>query len=223
MNDHGDPIQVLIADDHPLVRSGLGALIASIPGVDAVGEAVDGHAAVRLAAELQPDVVVMDLHMSGLDGVAATRRIVTDSPHIGVLVLTMLEDDDSVFAAMRAGARGYILKGAEPSDVLRAIEAVSRGEAIFSPGIASRLIRFFDPTPAPPPAPLFPELTDRERQVLELIAHGDTNPAIARKLGVRSKTVRNHVSNVFAKLQVADRAGAVLRAREAGLGGSPPT
>jgi DNA-binding NarL/FixJ family response regulator len=209
-----DGLDVLIADDHPVVRSGLAALVGTIPGATVVGEAADGEQVVRLAADLQPDVVVMDLHMPVVDGVVATRRIVAASPHVNVVVLTMLDDDDSVFAAMRAGARGYLVKGAAGEDVVRAIEAVGRGDAIFSPAIADRLIRFFDPTP---PAPLFPELTDREREVLELIALGDPNPVIARKLGVRPKTVRNHVSNVFTKLQVADRAAAILRARDVGL------
>lgn len=210
-------VQVLVVDDHPVVRSGLVALIATMPVCEVAGEASTGADAIRLAREVQPDVVIMDLDMPDVGGVEATRQIVAASPHIAVLVLTMLDDDDSLFAAMRAGARGYVVKGADPDEVVRAIEAVAAGEAIFSPAVADRLIKLFQPGATPPE--LFPELTEREREVLELIAAGDTNPLIARKLSIRPKTVRNHVSNVFTKLQVADRTAAVLRAREAGLGG----
>ena len=210
---------VLIADDHPLFRDGLRKLIESTPETVLVGEATTGSEAVEMALETQPDVVVMDLHMPDLSGIEATRRIVEASPHIGVLVLTMFEDDDSVFAAMRAGARGYLLKGSDHDETVRAIHAVGAGEAIFGPAIAERLIAFFASDASEPPA-AFPELTGREREVLELVAQGQTNAGIAAALTLSQKTVRNHVSNIFTKLRVADRAHAIIRAREAGLGRS---
>lgn len=209
--------RVLIADDHPLFRDGLRKLIESAAETDLIGEATTGAEAVELALELQPDAVVMDLHMPDMNGIEATRRIVETSPHIGVLVLTMFEDDDSVFAAMRAGARGYLLKGSDHDETLRAIRAVAAGHAIFGPAIAERLIAFFASGASGPPA-AFPELTGREREVLELIAQGASNSGIAATLSLSQKTVRNHVSNIFTKLHVADRAQAVIRAREAGLG-----
>ena len=208
---------ILIADDHPLFRDGLRKLIESTPAMDLVGEATTGAEAVEMARELQPDVVVMDLHMPEVNGIEATRSIVETSPHVGVLVLTMFEDDRSVFAAMRAGARGYLLKGSDHDETLRAIRSVGAGEAIFGPAIAERLIAFFASGVSGPP-PAFPELTDREREVLELIASGTTNAGIASALTLSQKTVRNHVSNIFTKLRVADRAQAVIRAREAGIG-----
>ena len=211
-------MRILIADDNPEFREGLRGLLAGAPDTAVVGEAATGDQAIALAARLQPDVVLMDLKMPGLNGIEATRRIVGASPHIGVLVVTMFEDDDSVFAAMRAGARGYLLKGALKAETLRAIRAVASGEAIFSPAIARRLMSFF----ARPTAPALPELTDREREVLTLIAQGRSNQQIAEQLYLSLKTVRNHVSNIFGKLQVVDRAQAVLRAREAGLGGESP-
>jgi DNA-binding NarL/FixJ family response regulator len=174
---------------------------------------------VEEAASLQPDVVVMDLHMPDLNGIEATRQIVAASPHVGVLVLTMFEDDDSVFAAMRAGARGYLLKGAGQDEILRAVRAVGSGEAIFGPAIAERVLEYFS---GPQPATAFPELTEREREVLELIARGRNNTEIARHFVLSEKTVRNHVSNIFTKLHVADRAQAIVRAREAGLGREQP-
>lgn len=213
-----EPLRVLVADDHPLFRSGMRALLAAVPDTQLVGEAATGEEAVALAAELQPVVVLMDLQMPGLGGVEATRRILEASPHVGVLVVTMLEDDYSVFQAMRAGARGYVLKDADEEDVLRAIRAVGRGEAILSPALARRLADFFAaPRPAAPPR-AFPELTQREREVLDLIAQGVGNAEIAERLVLSPKTVRNHISNVFSKLQVASRAAAIVRARKAGLG-----
>jgi DNA-binding NarL/FixJ family response regulator len=213
-----DRIRILIADDHPLFRDGLRWLLASVPDTEVVGEASTGDEVITLAATLQPDVILMDIKMAGVNGIEATRRILHTSPHIGILVLTMLEDDDFVFAAMRAGARGYLLKGASQTETLRAIRAVANGEAIFSPGIAQRLIGFFATSPSATPPQVFPELTDREREVLVLITQGRTNPEIANQLVLSLKTVRNHVTNIFSKLQVADRAQAVIRAREAGLG-----
>ena len=186
------------------------------------GEATTGEEAIALAEELQPDVILMDLQMPGISGVEATRRILRASPNTRILVVTMFEDDHSVFSAIRAGARGYVLKGANPEEVLRAIRVVVGGEAIFSPSVATRLIEFFaDLRPEAPPRS-FPELADREREILDLIAQGRSNAETARRLALSTKTVANHVSNVFSKLQVADRAQATLRAREAGLGQGRP-
>jgi DNA-binding NarL/FixJ family response regulator len=211
-------IRILLVDDHDFFREGMRGLLATVPGTDVVAEASSGEAAIAVATKLQPDVVLMDLKMSGMNGIDATRQIVATSPHVGVLVLTMFEDDDWVFAAMKAGARGYLLKGSNQEEIVRAIRAVGNGEAIFGPGVARRLMRYFD-TPAPLPAsPIFPGLTERETEVLALIAQGLTNQQIADRLFVSVKTVRNHVSNVISKLQVADRAQAALRARDAGLG-----
>jgi len=209
------PIRVLIADDHLFYREGLRVMLGALPEIQLVGEAATGDEAIERALALQPDVVLMDLKMPGATGIEATRRILRENPHVGVLVLTMF-DDDSVFAAMRAGARGYLLKDARLDDVVRAVDAVGRGEAIFSPTIAQRLLRYF--ATDRPAAVTFPELTEREREILALIAHGRTNEQIAEQLVVSIKTVRNHVSTMFSKLQVADRAQAVVRAREAGLG-----
>ena len=208
------PMRVLIADDHLFYREGLRVMLGAVPEVQLVGEAATGDEAIERALALQPDVVLMDLKMPGASGTEATRRIVRENPRIGVLVLTMF-DDDSVFAAMRAGARGYLLKDARLEDVVRAIEAVGRGEAIFSPSIAGRLLAYFANNR--PVRTAFPELTEREHEILALIAHGRTNEQIAAQLVVSIKTVRNHVSTIFSKLQVADRAQAVVRAREAGL------
>ena len=217
-----DAIRVLIADDHRFYREGVRALLADARDVEVVGEAASGDEAIDRAEALQPDVVLMDLKMPGLNGIEATRRVVGASPHVGVLVVTMYDDDDSVFAAMRAGARGYLLKDADQEDLLRAIQAVSRGEAIFSPAIARRLMGYFAAlhaggAGAAPVAP-FPDLTAREREILALIAEGRNNAAIAARLSLSLKTVQNHVSNILSKLQVADRAQAIVRAREAGLG-----
>jgi DNA-binding NarL/FixJ family response regulator len=212
-----EPIRVLLADDHPLYRKGLHALLDSGDFV-VVGEVDDGQAAVEQAVALQPDVVVMDLNMPLLGGVEATRQLTACSPHIGVLVLTMHDDDDSVFAAMRAGARGYLLKGANAGEITRAVIAVAGGEAIFGPSVARRVLEWFAAPRAAATAAVFPGLTEREHEVLDLIAAGRNNTDIAAALVLSPKTVRNHVSNVFAKLQVADRAEAIVRARDAGLG-----
>src|SRR5438105_3656785 len=212
-----EPLRILIADDHPLFRFGIQTLLLRTPDVAVVGEATTGAEAVRLAAELQPDVILMDIAMPGLNGIAATRQILAGSPQIRVLIVTMFEDDASVFTAMRAGARGYVLKDAEKDDILRAIQAVGRGEAIFSPAIASRVIDFFSAAPLAAPKAVFPALTEREREILHLLAQGTTNAAIATQLSLSTKTVANYVSNILGKLQVADRAQAVARARDAGL------
>lgn len=210
-------VRVIVADDHPVYRDGLRALVASMPDAELVGEASTGSEVVRAALELQPDVVVMDLHMPELNGIDATAQIVSASPHVAVLVLTMFDEDDSVFAAMRAGARGYVLKGGDQREIVRAIQAVADGEAIFAPPIAARVRDFFRTVRDDIGAP-FPQLTDREREVLELVAQGRNNAAIAHELTLSQKTVRNHVSNIFMKMQVADRAQAIVRARESGLG-----
>ncbi len=207
-------IRVLVADDHPMFRNGIVNSLAELTDIELVGEAADGDLAVTLTVDLRPDVVLMDLQMPGQSGIEATREISHRAPDVKVLVLTMFEDDDSVFAAMRAGARGYLLKGADQDDVERAIRTVAAGEAVFGAAVASRLLGYF----AAPPATSFPELTDREREVLELLASGRTNQAIADELVLSLKTVRNHVSNVFAKLRVADRNQAIIKARDAGLG-----
>ena len=212
-----EPIRVLIAEDNARFRDGLRGLLSSAPGFEMAGEVGTGEEAIARARALQPDVVLMDLRMPGLDGIEATRRIVQDSPHIAVLALTMLEDDDLVFAAMRAGARGYLLKGALKAEILRAIQDVASGEAIFGPAVARRLMQYFATARPPGLAQVFPDLTEREGEILVLIAQGRTNPDIAERLCLSLKTVRNHVSNIFSKLQVTDRAQAVIRAREAGL------
>jgi DNA-binding NarL/FixJ family response regulator len=210
-------IRVVLADDHPVVRAGLAALLGSLQGIEVVGVASDGREAVREVVLQRPNVAVLDLQMPGQDGFAATREIARVAPEVAVLVLTMFDDDDSVFAAMRAGARGYVVKGAEQEEIGRAIRAVASGEAIFGPGIAQRVLRFFA---APPPAAAdpFPELTAREREILDLLAAAKPNSMIATSLGLSRKTVANHLSAIFTKLQVADRAQAILRARDAGLG-----
>ena len=215
------PLRVLLADDHPVFRRGLGALLSSLEETVVVGEASDGADAVRLAAELAPDVVVMDLNMPGMNGVEATRGIIADRSNTAVLVLTMSEDDDSVFAAMRAGARGYLVKGSDTDEVIAAIMAVGRGDAIFGPTVAQRILSFLTRPLSAYDEQMFPELSHREREVLDLIATGVSNADIARRLSLSPKTVRNHVSNVFTKLQVADRAQAIVRARAAGLGLRP--
>ena len=224
MTNPQDALHVVIADDHHIFRDGLRALLSTDDGIRIVGEAASGAEALSLVDELQPDVVIMDLHMPEIDGVAATRDIAHRSPHVAVLVLTMFDDDDSVFAAMRAGARGYLLKGTNHADVLRAIHLVGAGGAMFGPAVAQRVIEFFArPRPNGTAQP-FPQLTDRENEILDLVAQGQPNSSIALRLHISDKTVRNHVSNIFTKLAVADRAQAVARARDAGLGtGTPAT
>lgn len=214
-------LRVLLADDHPVFRMGLKALLDSLPEMIVLGEASTGEDAVRLTTELQPDVVVMDLNMPGMDGVHATQHIVASHPQTAILVLTLSDDDESVFAAMRAGARGYLVKGADTDEVVAAVTAVGRGEAIFGPTIALRILSFLTRPLSAYDEVVFPELTHREREVLDLIAAGVSNADIANRLFLSPKTVRNHVSSVFTKLQVADRAQAIVRARAAGLGVAP--
>jgi DNA-binding NarL/FixJ family response regulator len=210
-------IRVLIADDHPVFRFGLHSLVSSMPDMEVIGEATNGETAVELSASLKPDIILMDINMPGLNGIEATRKILKDQPRIGILVITMF-DDDSVFDAMQAGARGYLLKGADPEETIRAIQSVANGAAIFSPKVAKRLITYFGRHRDTPQPEIFPELTEREREILELIAQGLTNPAIAEKLVLSPKTIRNHVSNIFSKLQVSDRSQAIVKARQAGMG-----
>lgn len=209
-------LRVVLVDDHPMLRRGLRSLLEEVGGATVVGEAGDGESAIALALELEPDVVVMDLAMPGMSGIEATRRLADARPDLGVLVLTMSDDDASVFAALRAGARGYVLKGQAGTEFLDAVRAVARGEAVYGPGVAGRIRGFLLGGPAE--AAPFPELTPREREVLDLLADGCPNAEIARRLYLSPKTVKNHLTNVFAKLQVADRAQAVVRARQAGLG-----
>lgn len=212
-----DKTTLLIADDEPAFRSGLRALLKSAADLDLIGEAAAGDEAIRLAADLQPDIILMDINMPGVNGIDATRCILTVSPHIGILMLTMFEDDDSVFAAMRAGARGYLLKGALKAEILRAVQTISGGGVVFGAAIAQRMMRYFAGLKPVEPVSLFPELTEREREILGLIAQGFNNGEIAERLSLSGKTVRNHITNIFDKLQVADRAQAIVRAREAGL------
>jgi DNA-binding NarL/FixJ family response regulator len=212
------PIRILIADDHPLFRAGLRALLESVADTEVVGEAATGEESVEAALALTPDVVVMDINMPGLNGIDATRGILDQSKGINILVMTMHDDDEAVFAAIRAGARGYQLKGASQDETLRAIRSVANGEAIFGPEIAGRLQHFLAAPPDRSPDLAFPQLTDRELQILQLLAQRKTNAAIASDLFLSQKTVRNYVSAIFAKLQVADRAEAGLVARTAGLG-----
>jgi DNA-binding NarL/FixJ family response regulator len=213
-----EPVRVVVVDDHPVFRDGLTGALAATRDLEVVAACPDGETGVGAAIEWQPDVVVMDLHLPGLSGIEATRRIVAASPHVAVLVLTMVEEQDTVFAAIRAGARGYLLKGASPEDIVRGVRSVARGEAVFGPGIAERVLTYFADARARPQPAAFPELTDRENEVLRLIAAGARNADIAARLVISPKTVRNHISNIFAKLQVADRSDAIALAREAGLG-----
>lgn len=211
-------VRILVADDHPLYRRGLAALLNAQQDWEVVAEEADGLGAVTSARSHSPDVVVIDLNMPGLDGIEATRRIVAGQPEVGVLVLTMYDDDGSVFAAMRAGARGYLLKGADQDEIVRAVSGIVGGEAIFGPTVARRIIDFFAELRPRPNQPVFPELTAREHEVLDMIAAGRSNAEVAKTLVLSPKTVRNHVSAIFAKLQVAGRSEAIIRARDAGLG-----
>ncbi len=213
-----DKIRILIAEDSAPFRKGLHNLLQSVDDLEVVGEATTGQETIQRAGELQPDVILMDLQMPGTNGIEATRQIIYASPHISILMLTMFEDDDSVFAALRAGARGYLLKGALKAEIVRAIHSVASGEAVFGPAIARRLMQYFSAPPPMAASAAFPGLSEREREILDLIAQHFTNVEIAERLALAPKTVRNHVSNIFAKLQVADRAQAIMRAREAGLG-----
>jgi DNA-binding NarL/FixJ family response regulator len=213
-----DTVRVLIADDHPLFREGMRGRLDRVDDIAVVGEAAGGDEAVQLASELAPHVVLMDIKMPGLNGIEATREILRANPGVGVLMLTMFEDDDSVFAAMRAGARGYLLKDSGGEGVVHAIRAVTSGDAVFGPGVAERIIGFFSVPLSSAPQRAFPELTEREEEILSLVAQGKSNQDIAAQLFVSVKTIRNHVSNILLKLQVADRAQAVIRARDAGIG-----
>ena len=211
-------IRVLLADDHHIFREGLRALLVSASDLEVVGEAGDGNEVVAKAAEVRPDVILMDLQLPGLNGVEATRRILASQPKVSVLVLTMFEDTDTVLAAMRAGARGYLLKDTHEEALLRSVRAVANGEALFGPAVAERLIQYLAVATPPAEPRAFPELTGRELEVLSLLAQGLTNQAVADRMGISLKTARNHVSNILARLQVADRTEAVARARAAGLG-----
>ena len=218
MTEGVPPIRVLVVDDHASFRSGLRALLGTAGDLEVVGEAASAHEAVALAARHQPDVILMDVTMPGGDGIEATRRILEAAPHVAVVILTMDGGDAPVLAALRAGARGFVVKGAPRHELFRAIQAAAAGEALFGVDVARRLAGYLGaPFDAAEPRP-FPQLTDREREILELIAAGRSNAEITNRLVVSPKTVRNHVSNIFAKLQVADRAEAIVRARDAGLG-----
>jgi DNA-binding NarL/FixJ family response regulator len=211
------PIGVLIADDHPLFRKGLRTLLNSTPETTIIGEATNGTVAVEMALTLRPDVILMDLQMPEGGGLSAIRRLTEEWPEARILVITLFEDDESLFTALKVGARGYVLKDAEEGEIVRAIEAVAQGEAIFSPAIAAHLMDYFAAGQVSRRAAVLPDLTEREREILALIARGRSNTEIAEALTLSLKTVRNHASNIFNKLQVADRTQAALRAREAGL------
>ncbi len=215
MTASSESVRVLVVDDHPMFRDGIRIVLSAEPNIELVGEAEDGPDAIVQAAALQPDVVIMDLNLPGRHGIDVTREVVATSPHIGVLVLTMFDDEDSVFAAMRAGARGFLLKGAGHDELVRAILSVADGGVILGPRVAQRMQHFFE---SPPPTTPFPGVTAREHEVLALLAKGRSNPDIAAALHISGKTVRNHVSNLFTKLQVLDRAEAIVRARSAGIG-----
>ncbi len=212
-------IRLMIADDHKLFREGIKALLAITDDIEIVGEAEDGESALKKCQELEPDVILMDINMPGLNGIQVTGQILEKQPQTRIIMLTMLEDDASIFHAMRAGARGYLLKGADPTEVLSVIRAAAEGQALFGPAIATRLMNYFKELSAKPlvSAPPFPELTERELEILHLIAQGLNNQELAQKLVLSPKTVRNHITSIFSKLQVADRAQAIVRAREAGL------
>ncbi|MFS0726805.1 response regulator [Paenibacillus sp. 1P07SE] len=215
-----EKVRILMADDHPMFCEGLLSILQSEESFEVTGIAKDGHEAVRMAEALQPDIILMDVNMPGMNGIEATQEIIRTSPHIRILILTMFDDDMSVFTAMRSGARGYLLKGAQKEEIIRAIQVVGGGEAIFSADIARKMMFYFDAMVKRMPGNLlFPQLTEREREILEWIARDLGNPEIARRLGLSLKTVRNHVSNILSKLQAANRAHAIMIAREAGMGG----
>jgi DNA-binding NarL/FixJ family response regulator len=211
-------IRVLVVDDHQLFREGVRALLGSVGAAEIVGEAARGEDAVELARALRPDVILMDVQLPDMNGLEATKRILAGQPDAGIIVVTMFEDDETVFAAMCAGAKGYVLKGSGQEELVRAIEAVARGEALYGARVAQRILQFFQASRRDLPVDAFPDLTEREREVLDLIAAGLGNAAIARRLAIAEKTVRNHVSSIFSKLHVTDRVQAVVRAREAGFG-----
>lgn len=213
-----DDLRILIADDHPLFRDGIRLMLSTAPDMELIGEATSGDEAVRLAIELQPDVILMDIKMPGINGIEATRQIMQTAPHIRILIVTMFEDDASVFTTMKVGARGYVLKDADKEDMLRAIRSVGRGDAIFSAEIASRLSNLFSSGNLTVPKEQFPALTTREREILHLMVQGASNAEIADLLSLTSKTIANYISNIYSKMQVVDRDEAILRAREAGLG-----
>lgn len=219
MSETREPIRIVVVDDHPMFRLGMTSLLGSLDGFEIAGEAEDLAGAVRVVSETLPDVVIMDLNLVDSSGIDATREIVSAHPDVGVLVVTMLDDDASVFAAMRAGARGYLLKGASPPELERAVRSIANGEALFGGGIAARALAHFGAARRSAASP-FPDLTEREHEVLDLVAAGHDNSTIARRLGLSPKTVRNHLSNVLTKLQVTDRSQAIVRARQAGLGSS---
>jgi DNA-binding NarL/FixJ family response regulator len=213
------PVRVLIADDHPVFRDGLASLLAPLPQIEVVGTAADGLEAVALAARLEPDVAVMDIAMPGLDGIEATRRVVAAQPGTRVLVFTMGEDEATLLAAVRAGARGYLLKGAEQAEVVQAIASVHAGGVVFGAALADRVATLLAaPAPATPAPPAFPGLSEREREILDRVAAGRSNGQIAAELYLSPKTVRNNVSMIMAKVGAADRADLIIRARSAGLG-----
>jgi DNA-binding NarL/FixJ family response regulator len=211
-------MRILLVEDHPMFRDGLARMLESVEEFEVVGEAVTGEEAVQLAQKLRPNIILMDLNLPKMSGIEATKQIIQKQPETGVLVLTMYDDDSSVFAAMRAGARGYLLKEANRNEIIRAIQAVGDGEAIFSPSIARRMMYYFESKSKQVQAEVFPQLTEREREVLDYIARGENNAGIAGVLGLNQKTVRNHVSNILSKLHASDRAHAIIMAREAGLG-----
>jgi DNA-binding NarL/FixJ family response regulator len=212
------PVRVLIADDHPMFRFGLTAAIGAAPEIDLIGEASSGAELVEMVDRVTPDVVITDLAMPGTDGVAATRQIKARHPDVAVLVLTMHEDDEAVFGAIRAGARGYMLKGADGGDIVRAVLSVARGDAVYGTNVAQRIVDFFTGSNKAYTTTVFPELTDREREILSLVAAGQTNHEIAHHLVLSEKTIRNNVASIMTKLQVSSRAAAVAKARDAGLG-----
>jgi DNA-binding NarL/FixJ family response regulator len=211
-------MRVLLVEDHPMFRDGLARMLESVEDVEVVGEAGTGEEAVQLAEQLNPNIILMDLNLPKMSGIEATKQIIQKRPDTGILVLTMYDDDSSVFAAMRAGARGYLLKEANRNEIIRAIQAVGDGEAIFSPSIARRMMYYFEAKSKQTQVDVFPQLTEREREVLDHIAKGENNAEIASVLSLNQKTVRNHVSNILSKLHASDRAHAIIMAREAGLG-----